>query len=85
MHNPQPEGVLGPDLFFDAPDPLYVARCGAWSVEVGRRLKPFLEQLRRDWQAGAEDLAVWMHSGGRTRLVAVLRDGPGGSPLVTWL
>ena len=76
--------ALGPDLHFDPPDPVYVARSGAASVVVGLRLQPLIEQLCASWGPG-DDVAVWLHAEGACRLVAVLRTVPGGGPLVTWL
>ena len=67
------------------PGPVYVARAGALCVDAGCRLQDFVEDLCGAWQAGGCDVAVWMHAEGVCRLVAVLRTGPGGGPLVTWL
>ncbi len=77
--------VVGADLNFDLPDPLYVARTGAASVEADGRLEPLVKQLAATWKAGSDDVVVWELSAGRYRLVAVLRDSRGGPPLVTWL
>jgi hypothetical protein len=78
--------VAGTDLYFDLSDLLYVARTGAACVDAGRRLQPFMQQLTAAWEAGGDDVAVWMLSEGcRCRLVAVLRDSPGGDPIITWL
>lgn len=81
----QTASVVGPDLHFDPPGTLYVARTGAASVEVGLRLQPFLEQLCAAWEPGGDDVAVWLHQENRCRLVALLRDSLEGEPCVIWL
>jgi hypothetical protein len=65
--------------------PLYVARAGRVCLEVGLRLRPFVEQLCAAWAPGRGDVAVWMHGAGPRRVVAVLRESPTGEPFVTWL
>jgi hypothetical protein len=57
---------------------------GLAALEAGRDLCSFVEELVRSWQGGP-DVAVWLHWGDECRLVAVLRNSPRGSPLVTWL
>ncbi len=77
--------MIGTDLHFELPDLLYVARTGAACVDAGGCLNLFVKDLAGTWQAGGDDVAVWMFSEGRCRLVAVLRDSPAGLPVITWL
>lgn len=63
------------DPYLGLATPVYVV-----GVE-GKSLEAFVEDLCQRWDAGGGDVAVWM--GGR--LVALLRDGVGGKPFVTWL
>jgi hypothetical protein len=86
--NPSTEeflAVVGGDLHFDVPDPVYVARTGAACVDVDGCLEPLVQQLAAAWKAGDDDVVVWLLSRGRCRLVAVLRESPAGGLSVTLL
>ena len=69
-------GCRPADLYFGLATPVYVA-----CVDDGQSLELFVEDLCRRWEVGGGDVAVWM--GGRP--VAVLREGLGEKPSVTWL
>jgi hypothetical protein len=69
------------DLYLGLATPVYVARTDDACVDVGKSLEVFVEDLCQRWEAGGGDVAVWMAD----RPVAVLREGLGGKPSVTWL